>query len=73
MIRRRGSVPIAESMSAYFAICSVLFLVEATGMFRYLQKYGSLSNEVRISSILHEVGQMESGLLPVRIRKLRLL
>ena len=36
-------MPIAESMSAYFAICSVLFLVEATGIFRYLQKYGQLS------------------------------
>jgi len=34
------SVPIAESMSAYFATCSVVFLV---AMFRYLQKYGLMS------------------------------
>ena len=38
-------MPIAESMSANFAICSVFFLVEATGIFRYLQKYGSLSSQ----------------------------
>jgi len=34
MIRRRGSVPMAESMSAYLATRSVLFLIEATCIFR---------------------------------------
>jgi hypothetical protein len=49
IIRRRGSVPIAESMSANFATCSVLFLVEVTGIFRSLQKYGFVSSGIRDS------------------------
>src|ERR1700693_3898470 len=39
MIRNLGSVPMAENMSAYFATCSVVFLLCAVGMFLYLQKY----------------------------------
>ena len=46
MIRRRGSVPMAESMSAYFATCSVFFLLVAIGIFRYLQKYKFLSTRI---------------------------
>ena len=38
----------AESMSAYFATFSAVFLFEATGMFRYLQKYGHMSNDFGI-------------------------
>ena len=49
MIRSRGSAPIAESMSANFATCSVLFLLEATGIFRYLQKYGHTSSKFGIA------------------------
>jgi len=44
----------AESMSAYFATCSVLFLLVATGIFRYLQKYHFLST--RISMTLARLG-----------------
>src|ERR1019366_1879955 len=44
MIRRRGSVPIAENMSAYFATCSAFFLFEVSTILRCLQKYGLLSS-----------------------------
>src|ERR1700676_4167795 len=42
-MRRRGSVPIADNISAYFVTCSALFLFCALVIFRYLQKYGELS------------------------------
>src|SRR5579872_6022183 len=44
MIRSRGSVPIAENISAYLATCSVFFFDESVTIFRYLQKYGVLSS-----------------------------
>jgi hypothetical protein len=44
MIRSRGSVPIAENMLAYLAICSAFFLFEISIIFRCLQKYGFMSS-----------------------------
>ena len=38
-MRSRASVPIAENMSAYLAIFSEAFLVEAGDIFPWLQKY----------------------------------
>jgi len=38
-MRSLASVPIAENISAYLAICSEVFLAWACTMFRYLQKY----------------------------------
>jgi hypothetical protein len=43
MIRSRGSVPMAENMSAYFATRSARFLVVPPSIFPYLQKYEYLS------------------------------
>src|SRR6267143_3260676 len=43
MIRSRGSVPIAENMSAYFATRSARFLAVPLSIFPYLRKYGCLS------------------------------
>jgi len=40
MIRSRDSVPMAENMSAYFAICSADFLDLAVTIFLCLQKDG---------------------------------
>src|SRR5260370_38359759 len=51
MIRRRGSVPIAENISAYLATFPIDLLDCATGMFRYLQKYGLASRISRISAL----------------------
>jgi len=48
-MRSRASVPIAENMSAYLAICSELFVAWACAMFRYLQKYGFLSSGFRFN------------------------
>src|ERR1700730_4964882 len=50
MIRKRGSVPIAENISAYRATRSVLFLL-GTIIFRYLQKYRRLSNRFRLARL----------------------
>src|ERR1019366_7480327 len=44
MIRNRGSVPMAENMSAYLATCSADFLDCPAFIFRYLQNYRSLSS-----------------------------
>lgn len=38
-----GSVPIAENISAYLRTCSAVFLACIVAMFRYLQKYRSMS------------------------------
>src|ERR1700674_1840836 len=43
MIRSRGSVPIAENISAYFATRSARFLLVPPSIFLCLQKYGCLS------------------------------
>jgi len=48
MIRSRGSVPIAESMSAYLATFSALFLIVANRMLRYLQKDGNMSTRASV-------------------------
>jgi DNA-binding transcriptional ArsR family regulator len=40
MIRSRGSVPIAENISAYLATRSACFLLVAFSIFRYSQKHG---------------------------------
>src|SRR6266478_2651667 len=44
IIRSRGSVPIAENMSAYFATRSGRFLPVPLSIFLYLQNYGYLSS-----------------------------
>jgi hypothetical protein len=44
MILSRGSVPMAENMSAYLATCPIDVLVRVPGMFLYLQKYSKLSS-----------------------------
>src|SRR6185437_15335791 len=44
MMRRRGSVPMADIMSAYLATSSALFLVAGFVIFPYLQKYGDVSS-----------------------------
>src|SRR5947209_6686568 len=43
IIRSRGSVPIAENISAYLATRSARFLLVPNSIFPYLQKYGCLS------------------------------
>jgi hypothetical protein len=46
MILSRGSVPIAENISANFATYSALFLTGPFVIFRYLQKYGRVSSRL---------------------------
>ena len=45
MIRSRGSVPMAENMSAYFATRSLDLLGDIVGIFRHYQKYGLMSRD----------------------------
>src|SRR5437879_7020404 len=69
MIRSRGSVPIAENISAYFATRSARFLFDPFSIFRYLQKYGWLStllslapSRTRFGSRLREISKAHSHL-----------
>src|SRR5207302_399938 len=56
MIRSRGSVPIAENISAYFATRSVRFLLVPPSIFLYLQKYGCLSSRSIFAALRFVVG-----------------
>src|SRR5579864_2977359 len=47
MMRSLASVPMAENISAYLAICSEVCLAWACTIFRYLQKYSLLSSALR--------------------------
>src|ERR1700722_4874962 len=61
MMRSRGSVPMADNMSANFVTCSVLFFVWVLIIFRYLQKYGALSTRNKFLFPASPPGRSSSG------------
>src|SRR5260370_18857334 len=71
MIRSRGSLPIAENISAYFATRSARFLPVPPFIFLYLQKYGRLSTRPghSVSTLLEWLALMRIDVHACRLDK----
>src|ERR1700728_1193277 len=75
MIRRRGSEPIAESMSASVATLSGALAAWTLGMIRYLQKYGFVVKSslllMRDVGLRQRFAQRATEQLPAILRQLK--